>query len=77
MNQPDFASPADPTQAYLIGRREVRSLKELYLRSQGEVIVRRYKVFQLFNEDPETSARNHSFTIHVETMSGPTATAVP
>jgi hypothetical protein len=71
MSQPEFASPAGPIQADLIDRREVRSLLGLYLRSQGEVIVRSYKVFQLFNEDPETSARSHSFTIHVETMSGP------
>ena len=40
-SQPEFSSPADPTQAGLNGRREVRNQPGFYLRSQGEVIVRR------------------------------------
>jgi hypothetical protein len=40
-SQPEFSSPVDPTQAGLNDRREVRNQLGFYLRSQGEVIVRR------------------------------------
>jgi hypothetical protein len=51
-SQPELASPVDPAQAGQINRREVRNFPEgkLYLRSQGEVIVRKYKFYRLFYE---------------------------
>jgi hypothetical protein len=52
VSQPEFSSPVDPAQAGLTNRREVRNFPEgkLYLRSQGEVIVRKYKFYRLFYE---------------------------
>jgi len=49
-SQPEFATPADPAQAGLIDRREVRNQLGFDLRSQGEVIVRDYYFFRFFYE---------------------------
>jgi len=72
---PILMAPIGPPRTGLTNKREVRNRKRFYLRSQSEVIVRRYKIFQRILEVSGTSARNHGFTAHVETMTPPTQTS--
>lgn len=64
----NLSTPGGPPQAGLTDGWEVRSpVRGVYLRSQGEVIVRRYNFPGDLTSAPSSSARSHGFTVRVET----------